>query len=287
MNVLITGSAGFVGQELVRQLKSAGQFVIGIDIEFDPLADVFIQHDLAKPLGDCLNFQVCVHLASAVGGFLFNTRQELIQKNDQINANVLTLCRSSRCSHLIFFSSINVFETSRSFIHEPLSALDQITPYAYSKACSESFFSQAFQNCMIIRPTNLFGKSQRRNHRTIGESHVIPDLLKKIEEEDSVCVLGDGSQVRNFVHARDVCEFVTRNLSFSGKQYFNLRSNITITISDLVKELIDFSKKQVNVVFDPSYMKYELFKISNFDLNFPIQYGWKPEIRSIRDGLLI
>ena len=287
MDVLVTGSAGFTGQVLVPRLQAAGHRVVGVDIDPEKLSDIFIQHDLTTPLKQKITADVVVHLASAVGGFLFNTRKELVETNDRINRNVLKICRTSDCSHIIFFSSINVFEISQSFLNDCLTAMDQKTPYARSKAKGEFLFTREVENCMILRPTNMFGKSQCRKHEKIGESHVIPDLLKKIEAGPDLCVLGDGTQVRNFVHVNDICGFVVHNIRLQGQHFFNLRSEITLTIAELAKILIEISGEQTPMRFDPSYMSYELFRIPHFDLTLPRRYGWKPIIQTIQEGLLI
>lgn len=287
MIVLVTGSAGFTGQALVAQLQARGHQVTGIDIEPEQRSNTFIQHDLTKPLKKKVVAEVVIHLASAVGGFLFNVDEKLIKINDRINHNVLEICRASGCRHLVFFSSINVFEVSQTFVNDRLAIIDQKTPYARSKAHGEFFFAQEIESCMIIRPTNLFGKSQSRRHPKVGESHVIPDLLRKIEAGGDLIVLGDGTQLRNFLHVNDVCEFVVRNLAFSGQYFFNLRSDITLTIGELANILIQISGKQTKIRFDPSFMSYELFRVPNFDLTLPSRYGWKAKIRTIQEGMLV
>jgi nucleoside-diphosphate-sugar epimerase len=90
--------------------------------------------------------------------------------------------------------------------------------------------------------------------------------------ESSIEVFGDGSQIRNFVHVVDLCNFLPKVFDIKGKHYFNLRSNILITIGELAKELIIFSGKDLVIKYNTDYMKYEKFRIENFDLNIPLIY---------------
>ena len=196
MRILVTGSAGFVGKELVKKLQENNHhFVIGIDINHESQSDLFFHHDLTTSFPEAIEFDLCIHLASSVWGILFNTEKAgIIEYNNLINKYTLELLQKNGCDHMIFFSSINVFEGKDEFLHEKLTGLDQTSTYALSKAMSEMFFTSWVSNLIIIRPTNIFGQSQMKSHKKFGESHVIPDLLTKIEQANSeIEVFGNGT----------------------------------------------------------------------------------------------
>jgi UDP-glucose 4-epimerase len=291
MNILITGCSGFVGSYLTKALHKLGHTIIGIDInDLGPTCDsksvdIFFKHDLTKPFYNYIgNIDLCIHLASSVGGILFNVdKPNIVVYNKIVNENVLNLCVRARCDRLLFFSSINVFEDRCQFSHEPLYKL---TPYAESKVEGERLFESACENLMVIRPTNIFGKNQNR-HGGFGESHVIPDLLKKIDESDILEVWGDGKQMRNFVHVVDLCNFILEGLNFNGKLYFNIRSDLTISITSLANSLMEFKGKALPIVYKKEYLQHERMKLVDFDMSLPIAFGWKQSIRSIGEGLLI
>ena len=289
LNILVTGSAGFVGRELVPLLREAGHRVIGIDLDSEEHSDVFLHHDLAQPAE--LNsgpIDLCVHLAAAVGGILFNVeRRDLVEVNDRINRSVVESCHRHGCRRMIFFSTINVFEGGGDFQHGPLQAMTDVSPYAASKVAGEQLFSEAFDDIVVVRPTNLFGKSQPRRHPRRGDSHVIPELLHKIETDPEIQVFGDGSQIRNFVHVSDICRFVMRNLDRGGVSHFNLRSEITITIRQLVAELLAFRGSHKPVTYSAEYMALERFQVPEFDMAAPKSAGWEARVTSIPEGLAL
>lgn len=289
-DVLITGCNGFIGKYMCNHFIANGLSVLGID-KHDVQASynfTFLKADLSSEivLND-VKIDHCIHLASDVGGILYNANDAvgMIDYNNNINKNLLTILNSSDCSKMVFFSSINVFENDKSFYHDEVLIKPSITPYAISKWEGETFFRNNISNLTIIRPTNVFGKMQTAMHDKVGESHVIPDLLKKISHSNVINVLGDGTQVRNFVHVQDIVEYVFANLNFTGLNYNNLRSDMLITINTLVMELIKYASKECDVIYQKEYMKFEHFKIKNFDISPILKKGWHTKFNSIQDGL--
>jgi nucleoside-diphosphate-sugar epimerase len=285
--VLVTGAAGFIGQYLCEHLNANGVAVIGLDKRDANLPCRFIRHDLSQTYAGKIEADICIHLASSVGGILFNNaaKADMIEYNASVNRGMIELLKAGGCQRVVFFSSINVFESNPVFEHGCIRVPPALTSYAVSKADGERVLAEAFENFTVIRPTNVFGKRQIRTHHQFGESHVIPDLMKKIQENDIVDVLGDGTQKRNFVHVQDIVEFVAKNRILNGRHYFNLRSDLTITISQLAHELSAFMKRDVRFRFEPSFMKLESFVIQNFDLEMPTKHGWAPRFQSVAEGL--
>ena len=288
-DVVVTGAAGFIGRYLCEHLTQRGVRVLGIDKRDVQVPFDFICHDLTQPLAGRITAQVCMHLAAAVGGILYNQSEEadILDYNAAINQRVLEICKAGGCARMVFFSSINVFESDPVFAHAPVRTSPAVTPYARSKAQGERMFAGEFPHFVALRPTNVFGKHQVRTHDVIGESHVIPDLIKKISENDVVQIFGDGTQRRNFVHALDVVRFADLATRISGQRYFNLRSNLTIAIAQLARDLAAFLKRDVKFEFAPSYMRFETFRIEDFDLAPATAMGWDPRIHSIADGLMV
>ena len=290
MNILMTGSAGFLGRHLVADLRARGHFVIGIDLvaEAPGAASYFAQHDLRTPLRTPLPaFEVCIHLASAVGGFLHNAETAGLDKNElALIAQVKTICARSGCEKILYASSTNVFEIDPIYYHGPLTVFNQRTPYAIAKAQTERFIVENFSQFAIFRPTNLFGEDQQRLGERIGQSHVIPDLLHKIAAGPIVEVLGDGRQVRNFLHVSDAVRFIGALLTATpARSWFNIRSNIYLSIASLARELLAISGQTREIIFRPEFLRYEPRAIPRFDLTAPMSLGWQPRVNRLADGL--
>ncbi len=287
MRVLVTGSAGFLASWLIPTLQNAGHHVIGVDRINESISTERITHDLQIPLTDKMQFDSCIHLASSVGGFLFNAKQrDLLATEEIIAHNIIQLCHRSNCENFIFLSSINVFENSQiPDEHGELKVFNQKTPYAQSKARIEVLLQSQFDNLMILRPTNFFAAQQPRNHHEVGKSHVIPDLLHKIHTAEFLEILGDGNQLRNFIHLSDISNFIVKNIARPGLQHLNLRSDLFLTILELARSLMEITGIHKKITYRPEYLQYEPVQISRFCQRRPRQLGWAPKIDSIAWGL--
>lgn len=287
MKILVTGSNGFLGRELVKQLKKQNHIVVGLDKDRDSLSNKFIQQNLLESVKTREDsFDVCIHLASSVGGFIHNASREGLEENElRLLKNVLKLTQQAGCNRILYASSINVFEQTDGFYETSLESLQQKTPYARAKALGEKFIEKYFDSFGIVRMTNLFGWSQLKLSKEIGHSHVIPELLRKIDEDEELEVLGDGNQERNFLHVSDAARFFTLVLQQPQRGWFNLRSDLQLSIKELSESLLRWRQRQLPIRFRPEYLKYEPNPIGRFESAATKAVGWKPKINSLVGGL--
>ncbi len=288
MKILITGSAGFVGKVLVPHLQKLGHTIIGIDLQADNNADLAIQQDLRTIDPTTIpSVELCIHLASSVGGFLYNcTQTSIVDYELELLKNIKNIFSAQNCNRIIYTSSINVFEKAKHYPHGPLQQQNYNSPYGQAKYLGEAFIQNHFKEFLILRPTNIFGKSQLcKHHEKTGYSHVIPELLKKIDQNTELEILGDGSQIRNFIHVSDVCKFIELHLHQPKQGWYNLRSNIHISILQLAHELLQYRKVHRPIHFRPEFLKYEANVLPCFAVDELSQSGWQAQINSIQEGL--
>jgi len=286
VRVLVTGSAGFVGRRLIQALVRAGHQALGIDRRAG--SDRWsVRADVRDWRGDREGpFDVCVHLASDVGGFLHNaTATELVTYEAELLQAVTRLCGAHGCARVIYTSSIAVFETSGDFTAGPVTTGDQRTPYALAKTAGERLVARAFDDFAIVRPTNIFGAGQPAAGDVPGESHVIPDLLRKLRSPAPFELLGDGTQTRNFIHVDDVVAFLLTVLTSGARGWFNLRSDIALSIDALAAALMRATGRRREVRHRPEFMAYEPAPIRAFDLSPALALGWRPRVSELVAGL--
>jgi nucleoside-diphosphate-sugar epimerase len=149
LNALVTGGAGFIGTELVKQLRSSDLYdeVYISDVNFEESDDKKHYHDLRSDyihdFIDRKQIDVVFGLAALIGGikYFHDHPAEILYENNQITGNTLESIRVSKrkpvfvyISSSMVFESATVFPTPEDHIYEcplPKSA------YGFSKLVGE------------------------------------------------------------------------------------------------------------------------------------------------------
>jgi len=219
MKVLVTGSEGFIGGYIVKELLSKGYEVVGIDnlSKYGKLVRSFsedsnykfIQNDvkdkelLMRELADC---DYLIAGAAMIGGisYFHDYAYDLLSENEKIistTTDVAIECQKNhKLKRTVFLSSSMVFESSNVF---PTKEIDinnippPISSYGFQKLAVEYFARAANEQYgleySIARPFNCVGIGEikainsEENSKKLTLSHVVPDLiLKTIMSDDSL-----------------------------------------------------------------------------------------------------
>jgi UDP-glucose 4-epimerase len=273
MKVLVSGSEGFIGRYLVRQLVTSGYQVTGIDnfSKYGPAQAndqgypgyCLIRGD-AKDSGltrelldDCDHFIVGAALIGGLG-YLNARSYDILSENERIVAAscdaAISAHRESGLRKITFLSSSMVFEQADSWPSEEGQELNIRPPrsaYGFQKLAMEYFARAVWEQYglpyTILRPCNCVGVGETR---TLGEpematgtmkmvmSHVVPDLVQKVlRGQDPLHILGSGRQIRHFTAGRDLARGIVMSLENprARNEDFNLVSPHTTTVRDLAE----------------------------------------------------
>jgi len=293
--VLITGSEGFVGQHLWRELESNGYRVVGTSLnqsaeskEHQVYTCNILEVDSIKKIIEEVKADVIFHLAAqAKTGLSFDQPQETIKINTLGTLNLLESVRAQGDSYRPRIFIIGTAEEYGKASQENLpvtegSAFQPLNPYAVSKL-SNWYLSQIYVKSFgfdIIYPTPF-------NHTGPGQlpGFLAPDIASQIVEiektgTEGVLVTGNLDAARDITDVRDVVRayrlLVDRGVS--GERYV-ICSGQPIPVTNVVNKLISLSKVKINHTIDPNKIR---------PTDNPILYGsfeklnqttdWKPEI---------
>ncbi len=236
--ILITGSAGFIGSNLVKRLLKEGfqgeeVSLTGLDNlndyydpslkqyrldEIDKLAAGhpyrFVKGDLAdKALIDRLfaeeHFDIVVNLAAQAGvRYSIDNPDAYIQSNIIGFYNILETCRHNPVQHLVYASSSSVYGGNKKV---PFSTDDRVdnpvSLYAATKKSNE-LFAHCYSKLYDIPTTGLrfftvYGPAGRPDMAYFG-------FTNKLREGKNIQIFNYGNCRRDFTYVDDIVEGIVR-----------------------------------------------------------------------------
>lgn len=251
--LVITGSAGFVGEKLVVEAEKQGFNVIGVDMRksqnltcqqiiLDLINEDF--HQLI-PKGSTV-----IHLASLSTDFACRENPQLaVDANLRGTMSVLQNSEKAEVGHLIFASSEWVYPEKSEFIEQRetdrLELSDLNSLYAITKLVGESLIRVSAKiPYTLLRFGIVYGP------RTIPGSSVESLVLKVFNNED--ISVGSKYTARRFVYVDDLVEGILKAVDL-GKVIcdtnpINLAGSELITLQKVVQTANEILNKSVQVI---------------------------------------
>jgi UDP-glucose 4-epimerase len=297
LKTLVTGGAGFIGSNLVKQLINDGNGVVVLDnlmsgyqSNLDLFPEVrFIKGDIRDEVAvtDAIQgVEVVFHLAASVG----NKRSidhPLIDADINV-MGTLTLLEAARRAgvrKIVASSSAGIFGELKTLPIKEDHPIEPDTPYGSTKLCMEKLclaYAKLYDiEAICLRYFNVYGPNQRFD----AYGNVIPIFAFKMLRNEPVTIFGDGEQTRDFVNVRDVVQAnlkaaMTKEISGA----FNTGSGDRITINRLVEILKEVSGIDATVIHGeprPGDVRHSLADISaaqaafGFTPSVPLEEGLK------------
>ena len=268
--ILVLGAGGFIGSHMVKQLKSEGHYVRGVDIKFPEFAitkaDEFILHDLrdVKRYNEIFNlkFDDIYQFAADMGGagYIFTKEHDadIMHNSATINLNVLNhLVKTGHLATKLFYSSSACMYPEHNQLDPNNPNCEESTAYpanpdseyGWEKLFSERLYLAYHRNyniqVRIARYHNIYGPMGTWRG---GKEKAPAAICRKVAESTSngtIEIWGDGLQTRSFLYI-DECINATRKLmdsDFIGP--VNIGSDEMVTINELVGYALQASGKQL------------------------------------------
>jgi dTDP-glucose 4,6-dehydratase len=224
MTIFVTGGAGFIGSEFVRQIVPAGARVINFDKltyagNLDNLASVAANPNYSLVRGDVCDAKAVsdatpagvdavVHFAaeSHVDRSILSA-EEFVRTNVLGTQVMLDVARHRKAGRFLHISTDEVGGDMPpdGWLTED-SPLRPSSPYAASKTAAEHFVRAAVHtfgiDAMITRTSNNYGPFQ-------FPEKLLPLAISNAMEDRPIPVYGDGLQVRDWIHVADNCRALT------------------------------------------------------------------------------
>jgi UDP-glucuronate 4-epimerase len=232
MDILVTGTAGFIGCEVALQLLARGDVVLGVDNMNDyydvslkqARLDRLLEHPNYHHFDNCLSDypaldaifkqyapQRVVNLAAQAGvRYSITNPHSYITSNLVGFANVLECCRHHHVEHLVYASSSSVYGANTK---QPFSTADAVNHpvslYAATKKSNE-LMAHTYSHLYDIPTTGLRFFTV---YGPWGRPDMAPMIFaKKIIAGETLDVFNYGNHRRDFTYIDDIVEGVIRTL---------------------------------------------------------------------------
>ena len=288
MRYIVTGGAGFIGNNIVKKLVARGDDVTVIDNlntgKEENLKSVIDKITFLKD--SILNRELLEKQSQNIDGIFHQAAlasvQDSFSKPDEYHdvnvngtENILKLAKKNDF-RVVYASSSSVYGNPERIPIKESDKKNPINPYAETKLKQDQLaikYSEIGVKVIGLRYFNVFGKGQSKEY-----AGVLKLFLERIRDKLPPKINGDGTQFRDFVYVEDVADANIMSMdSDINHGFYNVGTNTSITILDLAKTIIKSSGLDIQPIFGPA-LKGDVQKtIANIDL-IKEEIGWEPTI---------
>ena len=278
--ILVTGSSGFVGKNLVEELKRRGADVLTLTDHDGHRIDIRDQQRVKGITKEIRNIDIVYHLAAKTSvPFSFENPGETYEVNVLGTLNILELCRLCNAEKMVFASSYVYGQPQYVPIDEE-HPLQPTNPYARSKILGEelcrAYNTDFGVKCIILRPFNIYGVGQ-------GKNFLIPSIIAQLRY--GKIELKDPEPKRDFIYISDVIDAYIKAGEFNGNfDVFNIGYGKSYSVKEIVDKIIYLYGKDVKVKYSGERRKNEIMDTIANIKKAKEKLGWKPRV-DIDNGL--
>ena len=201
MRVVICGSEGQLGSELVDVFGESGYEVLGFDLDMD-----ITDYSLIMERVPAMRPDLLINAAAHVNADEAETDPELSYRvNFTGTQNLALACLQAGCP-MVFISSDYVFDCTKGAPYDEFDAPCPMGVYVRAKLAAENYIASVLNRYYIFRTQWIFGKYSRRDF--------VKAILGNAREKGSLRVVTD--EVGTPTSAGDLAEMIHR-VSTSGK----------------------------------------------------------------------
>ena len=297
MKIVVTGGAGFIGSEMVRQLSQSEDQLVVIDSltyagNLDSISPVLdkvgfekidirdnsaIKDYFANSSVDCVvNFAAETHVDNSIA-----SPEIFLETNILGTFNLLEAARKYKFRFLQV-STDEVYGSIREGEFKESDKLDPSSPYSASKASAElllqAYVTTYSVEALGVRCSNNYGYYQNREK-------LIPAFIDRMIRGEKLPVYGTGKNVREWIHVSDSVAGIIKVLN-AGKvgEFYNISSQDFQENIEVTRKIIEFFNGDESCI---EYVEDRLghdFRYAIDSSKIRAELGWVPLIR-FEEGL--
>ena len=304
--IVVTGSNGFIGSNLIKGLNKIGyKDIIAVDDHDNSELKENIVHCEIQDYLEIDEFLLKLQKNKVDGkklkaifhqGACSNTMEwdaEYLYKNNFLYSKELLNLSKQSNTPLIYASSASVYGNGKVF-EESLENENPINLYAYSKFKFDQLVRHELRGSdtqiVGLRYFNVYGPQEQHKGNMASVAYHLHSQLK---ENDEIKLFegsdgyGDGEQKRDFIYVDDIVKvnlWFMENTNISG--IFNLGTGKSQTFNDVAKAVIDWNKKgKIKYIEFPEKLKGAYQSFTEANISKLREVGYKEEFLDVQEGV--
>jgi len=205
----------------------------------------------------------------------------------QFNTNMMEAARRANVKWYLYTSSVGVYAPAEVFKEDDVlntvpSPNDRFAGWAkrMGEMQAEAYSIQyGWNKVSIVRPANVYGAYDNFNP---ANAMVVPSLIRKAQENNVLEVWGDGSTIRDFIHADDVALGMIFAVENQITKPINLGSGKGYSIKEVVEMVVKHSGKNLEVKWLTDKPGGDAIRL--FDMTRAKSYGFDISV-SLDEGI--
>jgi UDP-glucose 4-epimerase len=292
MKSLVTGGAGFIGSHLVDKLLEIGHEVVVIDSESAESNEEFYWNDKAQNYKyDIRDYEKTRPLYDGVD-YVFHTAAEariqpaILNPIEAVSVNCVGTVTVLQCAREAGVQKVIYSSTSSGYgFNEPPNEETQrddcLNPYSVSKVAGEKLckmYNDLFGlRTVFFRYFNVYGERQPLRGQY---APVIGIFLRQRAAGESLTIVGDGEQRRDFTHVSDVVQanVLAATVEVSDECYgklYNVGNGLNYSINEIADAISD---NQTNI---PPRIGESRVTLANND-KLKQTFGWDSKVNLMK-----
>lgn len=286
----IIGSSSFLASYLIADLEKENHLLTLFSRQKTNGNHQFTAFSFPDSIPDLSMFlQYDVIIFAAAGGVQSSkkyTSDEIYQLNAFIPITMANYLEANNFKgKFITFGSyfeIGAQDELKEFTEKEVALSDKDVPnhYCLSKRLLTRYVNDSLSKINhyhIILPS-IYGKNENQNR-------LIPYLIESLENRKEL-ELTAGTQIRQFLHIKDVCSFIIKLCNENvEKGVYNIASDTHNVVKDVVGIIFKYFGKDPNESLGKVQRQDESMQVILLDNNKAKALGWRP-IVSLKEGIL-
>jgi UDP-glucose 4-epimerase len=286
MKSLVTGGAGFIGSHIVDRLIKLGHEVVVIDNETSQVHNHFYYNETAKYHKlDIVDYENTRKLYNGVD-YVFHCAAEsriqptilnplgAIKTNTLGTGTVLQCARESGVKKVMYSSTSSGYGLKNKPPLKEDMPDDCLNPYSVSKVSGEkicAMYTKLFGlKTVIFRYFNVYGE---REPLRGPYAPVVGLFLRQRAAGESLTIVPDGTQRRDFTHVDDVVDANILAMNIDEHDHYGEVFNVGTGINHSVLELAAMISDRIKMI-EPRLGEAYITLADNTKLR--TVFGWKP-----------